>query len=912
MVEKPVLNNKGRVTGQREIRLVWNNAQRVNHQYKLTHPHPKRSFVPTAVATKSGQVPVNATKQSSPRATSSTSTTRPVNTAAPKPKVNDALPTTYSYFKAHSLHAVFGDQQEMLLTILAKTVDHACLKDLTMLIYKADSRILDSGCSRHMTGNKSFLTDYQEINAGFVAFGGSTKRGKITRKGKIRTDKLDFEDTECLVLSPDFKLLDESQVLLKVPRHDNMYSFDLKNVVPSGGLTCLFAKAIIDESNLWHRRLGHINFKTMNKLVRGNLDEAVSTACYVQNRVLVTKPHNKTPYELLHGRPPSISFMRPFGCLKVEENLHITFLENKPNVIGSRPDWLFDIDLLTNSMNYEPVTVENQTNKNAEGDQNVQDFRAELDNFLVQQKQGYANNTNRVFIVSPSVSAAGESFTNADDLSTDPLMPDLEDTADLLNTSIFSGAYDDDDEGAEDDLNNLETTMNVSPIPTTRIYKDHPKDQIIGDIKSTTQTRRMTKIFEDHAMVSYIKKQRRTNHKDYQNCLFACFLSQIKPKKVTQALTDPSWIEAIQDELLQFSLQKVWRLVDLPKGKHAIGTKWVYRNKKDERGILVRNKARLFAQEDVYVCEPPGFEDPQFPDKVYKVEKALYGLYQAPKAWYETLSTYLLENRFRRGIIDKTLFIKKDKGVATNVRWLETSGSGTSCSISDRYKTKYSAEEILSETAKGLPLIAPSLRGRADSGNHKLDPIHGNTLMSLLHRELVQSNDPPLSRVNTLGSGEDSMKLKELMELFVSSVLVMNRGMLVYNYCEERVNMFRTLLSTGDRITDVDWDDVQAQIQADEDLALRIDMRKLELNLKPSLSKERPYSVMGKEGTKRARLNLQEESSKRQKTREGSQPIVEEPKADELSQEGLQQIVMIVPVEEVYVEALLVKYLIIN
>ncbi|GJW54915.1 hypothetical protein Tco_0099000 [Tanacetum coccineum] len=99
--------------------------------------------------------------------------------------------------------------------------------------------------------------------------------------------------------------------------------------------------------------------------------------------------------------------------------------------------------------------------------------------------------------------------------------------------------------------------MNVSPIPTTRIQKDHPKNQIIGDINSATQTRRMTKISEEHAMVSCIKKQRRTNHKDYQNCLFVYFLSQIEPKKVTQALTDPSWIEAMQDELLQFSLQKL-------------------------------------------------------------------------------------------------------------------------------------------------------------------------------------------------------------------------------------------------------------------------------------------------------------------------------------------------------------------
>ncbi|GKF10592.1 putative ribonuclease H-like domain-containing protein, partial [Tanacetum coccineum] len=161
---------------------------------------------------------------------------------------------------------------------------------------------------------------------------------------------------------------------------------------------------------------------------------------------------------------------------------------------------------------------------------------------------------------------------------------------------ITRKGYDDKYEGAEADINNLETTMNVSPISTIRIHKDHPKDQIIGDINSATQTRRMTKIYEELVMVSYIKKKKRTNHKDYQNCLFACFLLQIEPKKVTQALTDPSWIEAMQDELLQFSLQKVWRLVDLPKGKHAIGTKWVYRNKNDERGIVVRNKARLVAQ----------------------------------------------------------------------------------------------------------------------------------------------------------------------------------------------------------------------------------------------------------------------------------------------------------------------------
>ncbi|GKG09333.1 hypothetical protein Tco_0338079, partial [Tanacetum coccineum] len=114
--------------------------------------------------------------------------------------------------------------------------------------------------------------------------------------------------------------------------------------------------------------------------------------------------------------------------------------------------------------------------------------------------EGYANSTNRDSTISPSVSIAGQNFTNANDLPTDPLIPDLEDTG------IFSGAHDDEDVGAEADLNNMEITMNVSPIPVTRIHNDHPKDQIIGDINSATQTRRMTKIIEEHAIVSYIKR----------------------------------------------------------------------------------------------------------------------------------------------------------------------------------------------------------------------------------------------------------------------------------------------------------------------------------------------------------------------------------------------------------------------
>ncbi|GJW01688.1 putative ribonuclease H-like domain-containing protein [Tanacetum coccineum] len=611
-----------------------------------------------------------------------------------------------------------------------------------------DHGVIDSGCSRHMTGNISYLTDYKEIDGGYVTFGGNPKGGKITGR---------------------------------VPRKNNMYSVDLKNTMNS----VLFANATSDETELWHRKLGHINFKTMNKLVKENLvrglpsklfennqtciacqkgkkhrasydysrfswvfflatkdetsgilksfitgvenlidqrvkvirydngtefknkemnqfcerkgikrefsvartpqqngvaerknrtlieaartmladsklpttfwAEAVNTACYVQNRVLVTKPHNKTPYELFLGRKPALGFMRPFGCPVtilntidhlgkfdgkadegffvgysinskafrvfnsrtriVEENLHVQFSENTPNIAGSGPNWLFDIDALTKSMNYKPVVAGNQSNGNAGtkacddagkarmetvpgkdyillplwtadlpfsqssksspdagfkpsgddekkvtkeprkegGDPSKEDERDD------QEKDASVNSTNNVNAASTNeVNVVGRKASIK--LPDDPNMPALEDI-------VYSD--DDEDVGAEADMNNLDAFMPVGPIPTTRVHKDYPVEQIIEDFNSAPQTRRMTKNLEEHGLFSSV--QQRTNHKDFQNCLFACFLSQEEPKKVIHALKDPSWIEAMQEELLQFKLQEVWTLVDLPNEKGLLG-----------------------------------------------------------------------------------------------------------------------------------------------------------------------------------------------------------------------------------------------------------------------------------------------------------------------------------------------------
>nr|GEZ71839.1 hypothetical protein [Tanacetum cinerariifolium] len=279
------------------------------------------------------------------------------------------------------------------------------------------------------------------------------------------------------------------------------------------------------------------------------------------------------------------------------------------------------------------------------------------------------NSSNGVNATSSSVSTAGHNYMNntndfsAAGPSNTTASPTAANISDMPNLEDLTHSNDTNDVGAEADINNLESIISVSPIPTTKIHKDHLTSQIIGDLSLTTQTRSMARTVRDQGGISQMFNE------DFHTCMFAYFLSQEEPKR------------------------KVWILVDLPSGKRVIGTKWVYRNKKDERGIVIRNKARLVAQghtqeeginykevfaqvlrieairlflayasfmgflvyqmnvksaflygtieEKVYVCQPPGFEDPKNPNIVYKVVKALYGLHQAPRAWIEAIRLFL-------------------------------------------------------------------------------------------------------------------------------------------------------------------------------------------------------------------------------------------------------------------------------
>nr|GFB11456.1 putative ribonuclease H-like domain-containing protein [Tanacetum cinerariifolium] len=220
------------------------------------------------------------------------------------------------------------------------------------------------------------------------------------------------------------------------------------------------------------------------------------------------------------------------------------------------------------NMNYHPVLAENQTNPHA--------------GFQDTEKEGEEG--TQTYVLFPVLSDENQTNPHAGFQDTE------KEGEEGTQTYVLFPVLSDDYVGAEADINNMESIILVSLIPTSRIHKDHPTSQIISDLSSTTQTRSMARGVRDQGGISQLFNE------DFHTCMFACFLSQEEPKKIHQALKDLSWIEAMQEELLQFKMQKVWILVDFPYGKRAIGNKWVYRNKKDERGIVIRNKARLVAQ----------------------------------------------------------------------------------------------------------------------------------------------------------------------------------------------------------------------------------------------------------------------------------------------------------------------------
>nr|GEW66358.1 Gag-Pol polyprotein [Tanacetum cinerariifolium] len=447
-----------------------------------------------------------------------------------------------------------------------------------------------------MIGNKSYLTDYKEIDGGFVAFGGNSKKGKITGK--------------------DFKLTDESHVLLKVSRKDNIYSVDLNNVVPQGGLTCLFTKATSEESNLWHMRLGQ--FCEMKGIKR----EFSFARTPQQNGVAERK--NRT---LIEAVRTMLADSKLTTTLWAEAVLVMSKIRSGPNR-------LFDIDALTKSMNYKPIVAGNQSNGSAgtKACDNVGKTRVETvsdkDYILLPlwtQDLPFSSCSKDSYGAGFKPSGEEEKKDAEDQWNKDSEVPstaepivDQEEKDSVNNTNRVSdvsstvNTANNEVNAVEADLNNMESTFQVSPIPITRIHKDHPLEQVIGDLQSALQTRRMSKSLEGYGLVSTVKQ--RTNHKDLQNCLFACFFITNETQKgidYDEVFAPVSRIEAIRLFLAYASFK------DFVVYQMDVKSAFLYEK----------------IEKEVYFCQPSGFEDPDFPDKVYKVEKALYGLHQAPRTW---------------------------------------------------------------------------------------------------------------------------------------------------------------------------------------------------------------------------------------------------------------------------------------
>ncbi|GKE55206.1 putative ribonuclease H-like domain-containing protein [Tanacetum coccineum] len=336
--------------------------------------------------------------------------------------------------------------------------------------------------------------------------------------------------------------------------------------------------------------------------------EAVSTACYVQNEVLIVKPYNKTPYERFRGFKPALSFIRPFGChvtilntldslgkfdgksdeglfvgyslsskafrvyntrtRRVEENLHIGFLENKPMIEGNGTSEEVSQDCImmpiwkdTSYFDSPTKDVENGEPKTTDDAQKQVEDGPNNEN-VEQERFTDDSSTKNVNVARQHINTASLDV-NTGSLKLNVVGPSV-------NTAS-SNEQDGTKDEPEVDLGNITNSYIVPTTPNIRIHKDHPIDNVIGEVKSTVQTRRMTKPTSEQGFLSDVYEQK--THDTLNTYLYACFLSQIEPTSITKALSDSSWVEAMQEELLQFKLQQVGILVDLPNGKKAIRTK---------------------------------------------------------------------------------------------------------------------------------------------------------------------------------------------------------------------------------------------------------------------------------------------------------------------------------------------------
>ncbi|KAJ9544166.1 hypothetical protein OSB04_023873 [Centaurea solstitialis] len=498
---------------------------------------------------------------------------------------------------------------------------------------------------------------------------------------------------------------------------------------------------------------------TRSRLSEANLAtqfwvEAVNTACYTQNRSLIVKRFRRTPYELFRNRKPSIEHLHIFGCV-------CYILNNKDNLgkFDSKSDDGIFLGYSSISKTYHVFNKRRQTIEgtiHVKFDESGPTFPHPRDNSEINQWADSFFQVPDIPIADPSPQDLPDGFEeNLTPPSHIPIPP-------LINATPITQVTPEPDQptNSEDfsqttvsepaptnflpdpSVNEASTSGQVYQPPALRWTKDHPIDQILSNPSSGVKTRRQSG----------------------NVCLYVNFISEHEPKEIDDALRDPAWVSAMQEELAEFIRNNVWLLVPRPRKRTIIGSKWIFRNKLDEIGTIIRNKARLVAQgyrqeegidydetfapvarleanrlflafaahmnfkvfqmdiknaflngklnEEVYVAQPPGFVDPKFPDHVYKLNKALYGLKKAPHAWYDTLSTFLLSKGFVRGLqikqSEKGIFINQGKYVLDMLKKFDLTSYTP-------MKTPMDHPLSLDKDSKGKPVDVTLYRGMIGS-----------------------------------------------------------------------------------------------------------------------------------------------------------------------------------------------------
>ncbi|GJS76476.1 putative ribonuclease H-like domain-containing protein [Tanacetum coccineum] len=730
-----------------------------------------------------------------------------------------------------------------------------------------DQEVIDSGCSRHMTGNMSYLTNYEEIDGGY----GNLVRGLPSKlfendqtcvacqKGKQHRASSTKDETSGILKSFITGIENLVDHKVKVIRCDNGTEFknkEMNQFCEMKGILRQFSVARTPQQNGVAKRRNRTLIeaaRTMladSKLPTTFWAEAVNTACYVQNRVLVVKPHNKTPYKLFHGRTPTLSFMRPFGCPVtilntidhlgkfdgkadegffvgyslnskafrvfnsrtriVEENLHIRFSENTPNVVGSGPDWLFDIDvqkqvimhviketepvkdyillpLWTADPPYsqDPKSFHDDGSKPSSDDgKKVNEDPRKDSEYNDQEKEDNVNSTNNVNAASTNeVNVVGGKTSI--ELPFDPNMPALEDV------SIFDFSRDDKDDGVDADMNNLDTTIQVSPILTIRIHKDHPLDQVIGDMQSATQIRKMSKKLEEHgknpkrarliaqgytqeegidydevfAPVARIEAIRLflayASFKDfmvYQMDVKSAFLYRKIKEEVHKG--DILLVQVYVDDIIFGSTKKElckafekWMLEKFQMS--SMGELTIF------LGLQVQQK-----KNDIFImCACARYQVNPKVSHLYAVKRIFRYLKGQPKLglWYPKDSPFDLvaytDSDYARASLDR-------KSTIGGCQFLGCRLISWQCkkqTVVANSTTK--AEYVAASSCYGQVLWIQNQLLDYGLGSQK---TMGDTIAQTTRFENVSkhSNDSLLARGNTLQSDEDSLKLKELMELY--------------------------------------------------------------------------------------------------------------------------------------------------